>query len=222
MQEARHDDSKSNFQIERLSFFTDGVFAIAITLLVIEFKIPELPTKTDDALLTALSGMGLQFLGFVISFGMIAHYWSVHHRIFGYVKQYTANLVWWNFAFLFPVVLLPFTSGLMSAYSRHTDMKYPYIIYASNLILIGLMNIVLWKYVSNPNRKLLTHVISKARIRLGILRSIVIPIAMLISMIVSLFTVAGIFIPLLIPLFLHYGLRSPETQADAEDKKLVV
>lgn len=218
MQEARHDDSRSNFQIERVSFFTDGVFAIAITLLVIEFKVPELETKTDEALKHALSEMGLKFLGFVISFSMIAHYWSVHHRIFGYAKQYTSNLVWWNFAFLFPVVLLPFTSGLLSEYSTHSEMKYPYILYAVNLIIIGLMNIVLWKYISKPERKLLTHTISKARIKLGVLRSLVIPLVMLVAMIVSLFTVAGMFIPCLIPIILHFGLKAPELKADREDK----
>ncbi len=218
MQEARHDDSKSNFQIERVSFFTDGVFAIAITLLVIEFKIPELEIKTDEVLSHALGEMGLKFLGFAISFSMIAHYWSVHHRIFGYAKQYTSNLEWCNFAFLFPVVLLPFTSGLLSEYSTIAEMKLPYILYALNLIIIGLMNIVLWKYISKPERNLLTHSISKARIRLGVLRSLVIPIVMLVAMIVYFFTVAGMFIPFLIPIILHVGLKAPESKADHEDK----
>ncbi|MFI5170874.1 MAG: TMEM175 family protein [Chitinophagales bacterium] len=220
MQEARHDDSKINFQIERVSFFTDGVFAIAITLLVIEFKIPELETKTDKALSHALSEMGLKFLGFVISFSMIAHYWSVHHRIFGYAKQYTSNLVWCNFAFLFPVVLLPFTSGLLSEYSTQAEMKLPYTLYAFNLIIIGLMNIVLWKYISKPERKLLTHSISSARIRLGVFRSLVIPIVMFVALIVSLFTVAGMFIPFLIPVILHFGLKAPEVKADSDDKMM--
>ncbi len=219
MQEARHDDSRSNFQIERVSFFTDGVFAIAITLLVIEFKIPELEIKNDNALLHALSEMGLKFLGFVISFSMIAHYWSVHHRIFGYVKQYNANLVWCNFAFLFPVVLLPFTSGLLSEYSTQINMKLPYMLYALNLIIIGLMNIVLWKYVSKPERGLLTHTISAARIRLGVLRSLVIPMVMFVAMIISFFTVVGMFLPLFIPIILHYGLKTTELKADDEDKK---
>lgn len=217
MQEARHDESRNHFQLERMSFLTDGIFAIAITILVLEFKIPVLETHTDGALLHRLSEMGLPFLGFVISFGMIAHYWSVHHRIFGYVQTYTSNLIWVNFVFIFSVVLLPFTSGVFGEYSVYTEMKAPYIIYSVNLIFIGIMNIVLWNYVSKPERKLLTREISSSRRRLGIMRSLVVPVVIAVSALVALISVMGYFIPLIIPIILHYGLKKLENKADVEE-----
>lgn len=219
MQEARHDESRNHFQLERMSFLTDGIFAIAITILVLEFKIPVLETHTDGALLHRLSEMGLPFLGFVISFGMIAHYWSVHHRIFGYVQTYTSNLIWVNFVFIFSVVLLPFTSGVFGEYSVYTEMKVPYIIYSVNLIFIGIMNIVLWNYVSKPERKLLTREISASRRRLGIVRSLVVPVVIAVSALVALISVVGYFIPLIIPIILHYGLKKLEHKADVEEIK---
>ena len=89
MQEAKHHESKTSFQLERFIFFSDGVFAICITLLVMEIKVPALPEPTDRALLQYLSSTSLKFFGFLLSFYIIGHYWIVHHRIFGYVKKST-------------------------------------------------------------------------------------------------------------------------------------
>jgi uncharacterized membrane protein len=93
MQEPMHKESRSDFQFGRLSSFSDGVFAIAITLLVIEIKVPVLHGATDEALIDSLSEMSLKFLGFLISFAIVGHYWSVHHRIFGYIERYNTTFV---------------------------------------------------------------------------------------------------------------------------------
>src|SRR5678810_781896 len=118
MHQPRHDISRTQFQLERFIFFSDGVFAICITLLVIEIKVPDHhDIFSDPSLWKYLSGRSLNFLGFLISFGIIGHYWTVHHRIFGYVKKYTSSLFWINLAYLLSVVLLPFSSGLLGEYS---------------------------------------------------------------------------------------------------------
>src|SRR3989337_3802688 len=129
MQEPRHKESRLSFQFGRLSSFSDGVFAIAITLLIIEIKIPVLHGATDEALIHSLSQMSLKFLGFLISFGIVGHYWSVHHRIFGYIERYNATFVWINMAFLCSVVLLPFSSGMMGEYSSELHLNVPYAVY---------------------------------------------------------------------------------------------
>ena len=214
MQEAKHHDSKADFQLERFIFFSDAVFAICITLLVIEIKVPALAEPTDRALLQYLSSTSLKFFGFLLSFYIIGHYWIVHHRIFGYVKKSTGTLLWINLAFLFTVILLPFSSGLFGEYGSHINMDVPYLIYVINMCLTGLANCWLWVYVSNPERDLLTHKIPKERIHLGIIRSLIIPIVFIMSLIVSLvFPVLSRYIPLLIPLILNYGLKSLERKA---------
>lgn len=218
MKEAKHIESKENFQIERLTFFTNGVFAIAITLLIIEIKIPVIPEFNDHSLWENLSETLLKFLGFTISFIIIGHFWSVHHRIFGYIKKHTSMLYWLNLAFLFTIVTIPFTSGLVGEYSEHTNMLLPYIIYAMNMCLTGLMNCLLWYYVSNPQRDLLTHRIADSRIKLGIYRSLVIPLVFLISMVVSFFfPVLSRIMLLLIPILLHWGLRNLEKRASLDE-----
>jgi len=177
--------------MERFIFFSDGVFAICITLLVIEIKVPdklEYHIFNDAGLWDYLSHRALIFLGFLISFGVIGHYWTVHHRIFGYGKGYTSGLLWLNLGFLFSVVLLPFSSGLLAEYGSDPGMYLPYGIYVGNMCLTGFMNCWLWLYVSNPRRNLLTHKISSARIRLGLYRSLIVPTVFIISFIISFFS----------------------------------
>ena len=80
-----HNELRKEFQLERMILFSDAVFAIAITLLVIEIKIPELEKEhiTDKALGEALWHLVPKFVGFIVSFALIGVYWNVHHRMFG-------------------------------------------------------------------------------------------------------------------------------------------
>jgi len=219
MAQAGHSVNKTNFQLDRISFFTDGVFAIAITLLVIEFKVPVVEHPTDHLLWDALKEMSWKLLGFIISFCIVGYYWSVHHRIFGYVEKYTSRLIWLNLLFLFSVVLLPFTSGLLGEYASDTHLMIPYSVYVMNICLTALMNAVLWFYVSNPKHDLLTHHISKERILLGFYFTLVVPILFIISLLVAKFNpTIGRLIPLTIPFVLRYGLIGITTRAIAKEK----
>jgi uncharacterized membrane protein len=221
MHHPRHDTSRTQFQLERLTFFSDSIFAISITLLVIEIKVPgaaELRLFTDASLWNYLSHASFKFFGFLISFGIIGHYWSVHHRIFGYASNYTSALLWINFAFLFSVVLLPFSSGLLGEYGTRTNMYLPYAVYVGNMCLTGITNCWLWLYISNPKRKLLTHKISGSRIQLGLRRSLVVPIVFAFALMVSFFLpIVSRFIPVLIPIILNWGMKGLEKKADREE-----
>ena len=219
MAEARHDRSKMHYQLDRISFFSDGVFAIAITLLIIEFKVPVLENPSDALLWNSLSHMSLQFLGFLISFAIVGYYWSVHHRIFGYVDDYNTRLIWLNLFFLFSVVLLPFSSGLLGEYSSETELHIPYGVYVLNILLVATMNGILWLYVSEPKRKLLTHQISPERIRLGLYFTFVVPSFFILSYLVSLWLpVVGRLIPAVIPVFLKYGLKGLARRAMQQEE----
>jgi len=220
MAEAGHSSNKLHYQLDRISFFTDGVFAIAITLLVIEFKVPVIDHPTDALLWGRLVHMGLLLLGFLISFCIVGYYWSVHHRIFGYVEKYTSRLIWLNLMFLFSVVLLPFTSGLLGEYASETQLRLPYGIYVVNICFTAMMNAVLWFYVSNPKHKILTHVISKERILLGFYYILVVPILFVISFIVTYYDATiGRLIPVLIPLVLKYGMTGLNARASLNEQK---
>jgi len=218
MQGPKHNESRLDFQIDRLSFFSDGVFAIAITLLIIEIKVPVIEHASNEALSHSLSEMSLKFIGFLISFAIVGHYWSVHHRIFGYVKKYNSPLLWVNLGFLCSVVLLPFSSGLLGEYSSDLHLYVPYIVYVINICLTGLMNCWLWLYISNPRRQFLTHTISDARIRLGLYRSLIIPLVFIISLVVFYINpFISRFIPLVIPFLLHWGLKGVEKSVNMKE-----
>ena len=219
MESPKHHKSREDIQLERMLFFTDGIFAISITLLVIEIKVPALSTHTDKALLDYLSETMLRLFGFLISFGIVGHYWAVHHRIFGYVKKCTPALLWINLAFLLSVVILPFSSGLLAEYASDLNMRVPYVVYVMNMLFTGAMNCWLWQYVSKPKNNMLTHAISRPRIKLGMYRSLTPPLVFTLSMCLSfIFPLTSRFIPLLIPFILHWGMKKLEKRANRQEE----
>lgn len=150
-----HNELRKEFQLERLILFSDAVFAIAITLLVIEIKIPEVHDDvTDKALLHSLGHLAPKFLGFLISFMLIGLYWTIHHRLFGFVINYDRKLILLNLAFLFFIVLMPFSTGFYGEYASaelfHKQLKVPFTFYVLNFACAGFVNYFIWRHVTNP------------------------------------------------------------------------
>ncbi len=109
--------------VDRLLALSDGVVAIAITLLVLQLNVP-LPAALhhpDSASeLAGKLGKGAdQLISYVISFYVIAQFWLVHHRVFRRITGQREGLAWWNFAFLFTITIMPFTSDLLGQFSSH-------------------------------------------------------------------------------------------------------
>ena len=132
-----HNELKKEFQLERMILFSDAVFAIAITLLVIEIKIPELEeseTLTEHLLFQKLAHLTTKFMGFIISFLIIGQYWIVHHRMFGFVTNFSDKLIWLNLLFLLATVLMPFSTGFYSEYAGKKVIS-PVIFYTANICL---------------------------------------------------------------------------------------
>ena len=153
MSQQHHDlfENRKQFQLERMIFFSDAVFAIAITLLIIEIKIPELNSK--ESLLEAFhrnetfSG----FLGLALSFAIIGQFWTNHHRLFGYVTGYDGGLLWLNLHMLFWIIIMPFSSALSSKNFGNDSI---WMFYSFNLFMIGISIYFLWRYITNPKRNL--------------------------------------------------------------------
>lgn len=142
---SEHSDLKKEFQIERMILFTDAVFAIAITLLIIEIKAPEIHhgmTFTD--MVNQLLNLIPKFIGFIISFFVIAIYWRSHHRMFSFIKDYDDKLIWLNFFFLFSIILMPFSSAY---YSDNTMFSLPFWFYSLNIAFTGLLNYAMLAYI---------------------------------------------------------------------------
>jgi uncharacterized membrane protein len=124
--------------VERLLTLSDGVVAIAITLLVLQLNVPE-PTKlastSASELATQLGNGADQLISYVISFYVIAQFWLVHHRVFRRITGQQEGLAWWNFAFLFTITIMPFTSDLLGKFASN---PLAVDIFAANLLLATL------------------------------------------------------------------------------------
>ncbi|HEX3947263.1 MAG TPA: TMEM175 family protein [Acidimicrobiales bacterium] len=124
--------------VGRLLSLTDGVVAIALTLLVLQLAVPDLDKSkaaTAGALAEALRGGSDQFVSYVISFYVIAQFWLAHHRVFRHVAGHSEGLAWWNFAFLFTITIMPFSSNLLGDYASNPVAVD---IFAVNLLLASL------------------------------------------------------------------------------------
>src|SRR6201996_760784 len=122
--------------VDRLLALSDGVVAIAITLLVLQLNVPDVTKLTDPASASELAtqlGKGTDSLiSYVISFYVIAQFWLVHHRVFRRITGQREGLAWWNFAFLFTITIMPFTSDLLGQFSSN---PLAIDIFAANLLL---------------------------------------------------------------------------------------
>lgn len=166
---------RNQSQVERLVFFSDAVFAIAITLLIIDVRVPELKEPvTETDLIYSLVNLLPQISGFLLSFFIIGLYWTVHHRLFGFVKAHTVSLLWINLMFLLGIVVLPFTASFYSEYVI-TLLKTPIVLYSLNVCYIGIMSFVLHRYVTHPKRRMVEN-FSPDLIKYYALRAMAIPI----------------------------------------------
>lgn len=211
-----HNELRKEFQLERLILFSDAVFAIAITLLVIEIKIPVLKEGegNDHTLLVALAHLTPKFIGFLVSFLLIGQYWIVHHRLFGYVINFTGRLIWLNMLFLLGVALMPFSTGFYSEYVMR-GMITPVIFYTANIAFLGIINFFMWRYVSNPKNKISEN-LSPAMARFFSARALSVPIIFIIFSFVYLWDPRIAFwIPPMIPLILRVLFHNMKKKAIA-------
>lgn len=144
-------EHKKEFQLERMILFSDAVFAIAITLLVLEIKVPHLENHTDTALFNTLIKLIPKFIGFFISFFVIGQYWVVHHKLFGFVENYNGGLLWLNLFYLLSIVLMPFSTAL---YSENIHSSLSFVIYCLNIAASGVFAFILWRYIGNKKYNL--------------------------------------------------------------------
>jgi uncharacterized membrane protein len=148
--------------LERLIFFSDAVFAIAITLLALEIRLPAGNDALDDAqLLAALVGIWQKYLAFAISFMVIGTLWIGHHRKFRYIKRYDRGLLILNLLMLMVIAFVPFPSSIISEYSNRTATVF----YGLTMFLAALLSTAIWWHASRNYRLIDPHLDAKLRRR---------------------------------------------------------
>jgi len=155
--------------LNRLLAFSDGVFAIAITLLILTIDIPEVPPADPDKLGSFLRILAPEFLSFCISFAVVGLYWISHHRKFRYIKRYDEGLLWLNLLFLFAVVILPFPTEVIGDYS---DQPAAMVLYGGSLAFAGFCAAGLWWYAAGSFRLVDRTDLSEHEVRSSLLYSL--------------------------------------------------
>ena len=134
--------------LERLIFFSDAVFAIAITLLIIEIHVPDVPRGSGDAAyLRALAHLIPSFIGYIVSFALIGLFWMGHHRAFGLAARQGPGVLGWNLALLGTIAFMPFSTAFLSA---NVGDRVPTIFYCAAMLLTALLNIRVVRIVTSP------------------------------------------------------------------------
>jgi uncharacterized membrane protein len=135
--------------LERLVFFSDAVFAIAITLLALEIRLPhDIAYLVNEELTRALLHLWPKYLGFATSFIVIGAFWVAHHRKFRYIRRYDRGLLWLNLLLLMSVAFIPFPTAVLSDYGNRTAT----IFYALTMFTVGLLSAAVWRYATHRRR----------------------------------------------------------------------
>lgn len=136
----------------RVEAFSDGVFAIAITLLVLEIKIPSPgPTPLAHQLLRQWPS----YVSFVISFAFIGIMWLNHHRLFTHIRKCDDGLLLLNLLLLLGVTAVPFPTAVLAAHLRQPGERTAVLLYNGTYVFIAICFNVLWRYASAEKRRLL-------------------------------------------------------------------
>lgn len=201
---------------ERVKAFGDGVFAIVITILVLEIGVP--PNLSDQSLRDALDELGPDLIAWVVSFLITGMYWVWHRDLFNQVRYVDTTAIWLNLLFLLPAALIPFAASVLGEYSGDPIGLH---VYGAVLIATSLMRWVLYAYVMRRPALLWASPTPKAR-RVGALLAVA-PIAVyLVAMALAkpaptLSLLLYLAVPSLYLLLVFVLRRHPSTRNEAED-----
>jgi uncharacterized membrane protein len=127
--------------VQRVVAFTDGVFAIAITLLVLSLDVPNV---ADDRIDHELAKQWPELLAYFVSFAVVGRFWLIHHRVFAAIGSFDNRLMSLNLAYLSFVVLVPFTTEILGEYG---DTSAAAMVYAAALGIAALLNWAMIRHV---------------------------------------------------------------------------
>jgi len=197
--EASDKSPVTGLSTSRLVAFSDGVFAVAITLLVLNLQIPQLASSVASReLLPKLVALWPKLLSYIMSFVIVGIYWVAHHNTFHYIKSSDRNLLWLNILLLMCIVFLPFPTALLGQYP---EQRVSIISYAGTLVITGLVLQSLWWYATSGYR-LVDREIDPRLVQRATRRNLMAPLLYLLAIGISLVSVpASLVLFLLVPVY---------------------
>jgi uncharacterized membrane protein len=134
----RYERSGTGLEFERAAFFSDAVYAIAMTLLVVGVGVPHV---RDAHLGEALENLDTEIISFFIGFFVLAYYWLSHHALFAQLRAVNPFLLAINLAYLAVVAFLPFPTALVGT---NGDAPLAFVLFASSLAAVSILEVVLY------------------------------------------------------------------------------
>ena len=166
-------DSRGGFGRDTVEFarvltFSDGMFAIAMTLLVVGIEVPDIPdTESVSELWDAVTDLDGSFISFFISFAVIGRYWIAHHQFFSLLKRMDLGLIWLNLLYLCFIAFLPFPTGLLGNFFEN---PLAFTIYAIAVAIVSGMEVVMFRHARR--RDLLARTMPDDVYRYGVMLSV--------------------------------------------------
>jgi TMEM175 potassium channel family protein len=171
-----------HLEYDRVLFFSDAIFAIAITLLVLEIRVPSRPGNPASELHAALP----HIFSFGVSFVVIGLFWMGHHSLSRYIAAFDRRLIAINLLFLGLIAFLPYPTGLLNSHGNGALSWVSTAFYAACIAAAGLAELAIWRYAIA--RDLLTAVATPALRREVTLRLLIAPAVFLLSIPVAIYS----------------------------------
>jgi uncharacterized membrane protein len=164
------------YDLARLRGFSDGVFAIAITVTVLQLVVPESDLANEDVLTELLDQWPI-FLSLLVGFVVVGYYWLNHHRVFELLDKADGTVVWLNHLLLMFVVFLPFPTEMLGLYH---EFDTSWVFFHLTGFVIGLVNSIIWFYATTKSR-LVPTTLDPLALRIYRWRSTTLPAAFLLA-----------------------------------------
>jgi uncharacterized membrane protein len=182
MANANSDAMDIGLTTNRIETLTDGIFAIAMTLLVLNIHLPEAGVTNQPELYALVIAQSRLFYNYALSFILLAIFWIIHHQQFHYIKRTDRRHLWLNIFILMFVCLMPFSTSLTGDY--HGDWMAG-LFFGSNMFILGVLFYLNWIYATKDYR-LVDRDLDPHRIAIGKRRSAVTPLVSLLAIALSL------------------------------------
>jgi uncharacterized membrane protein len=141
--------------MDRILGLSDGIFAFAITLMVLDLVVPAMtPSQDAAALPSLLAGEWIGFLNYFLSFAIIAVWWNTHHRIFEYINGYDGMLKALNLLLLLAITMTPFFTKLLDTWQT---APFAIALYALDQGVAGLFVALTWRHASKGSKFINPH-----------------------------------------------------------------
>lgn len=188
----------------RIEALSDGIFAIVMTLLILEFHVPNLPSNAPNVeVAPALVALLPKFASYIVTFVSLGFFWVGHHIMYHAIRRADRTLLWLNIFFFMFVSMLPFSTSVLNAFSEAFIAP---LFFGTNLAIIGWMLFFQWRYASSQPEMLAAFVTAEYRNTVRS-RMLIVPVTTTLTVFICFWSVAislAIYL-LLLPLYMLPG-----------------